>query len=400
VRSLLALTAAALVPAALGGPAPARAATLDAAISPDGGGARLGIVLRPDPARGGEAAGGPLAVELSPEVLLGRDAAAAGCPAEQVRADEAACPPGSSVGAGALELATPRGARTVSVGVFAAPGGAALQLLAAGDGGREVVTADVGPGRSRLTIPWQGLVAAGGGGGVVAFTLRVDGPSAWVTTSGCPGAWTVRAVLSTEAAQDQVACTAGGGGGAGPCAAAPEGVTCIEGNGRRTRGGAETGKVSHAGWPAITGILAFADHEGRTIEGTALNDELLGGHGGDTLRGGAGSDVLWGDALRRGNNHVQHDRLDGGDGDDFLYGSHGRNVLSGGAGRDTLWAYFAHGTNRVTGGPGNDVIWERSGRGTIDCGPGRDLVHARRRTPWRLRGCERVDFYDGRRGPR
>ena len=50
--------------------------------------------------------------------------------------------------------------------------------------------------------------------------------------------------------------------------------------------------------------------------------------------------------------------------------------------------------------PYDDVVWERSGRGTIDCGPGRDTVHARAATPWRLRDCERVIPYNGAAGPR
>ncbi|HEX2088079.1 MAG TPA: hypothetical protein VHF89_20500 [Solirubrobacteraceae bacterium] len=383
-------------------PGMAQAASLDAAISPDPppAGARLGIVLLPDPARAAEVGGAPLVLDLAPEVVLGRDAGAPACAADQVLADDLACPPGSEVGAAALDLTTPAGARTVGIRIFAAPGGAALNLLAAGDGGRRVVRADVGPGRSRLTIPWTDAVAAGGGGSVVRLSLRIDAASAWVTTGACPGAWPVRATMSGDAAEAAVPCA-----GAAPqaeggdlCGPPQPGVSCIPGLGRRTAGGGE--KVSHAGWPAITGIVAIADAAGRSLRGTPLNDELLGHHGSDVLTGGDGSDVLWGDHLPRGNGPRQRDRLDGGDGRDFLYASHGRNVLDGGPGRDVLWAYFVHGVNRIAAGPGDDVIWERAGRGTIDCGPGRDTVHLRLRTPYRLRGCERRIPYRGRAGPR
>jgi Ca2+-binding RTX toxin-like protein len=346
-----------------------------------------------------DVAAAPLVLETAPEVAFGRDPGLPVCEREQLEAAVGNCPAGSQVGAGALDLATPRGARTVTVDVFAAPGGNALALAATGDGGRKSVVAEAAP--SRISIPWTDLVAAGGGGGVVAFTLRIDAASGWVRTTGCSsGSWPVRAAMAGDTADDAVACSAGPAAppAGGLCGPAREGVRCIEGGGRRSRGGGE--KVSHAGWPAITGIVAVADAAGRSIRGTALDDELLGHHGSDTLVGDRGSDVIWGDHLPKGNGPRQRDRLDGGAGDDFLYASHGRNVLLGGAGDDVLWAYFAHGVNRVAGGAGDDVIWERSGRGTIDCGPGRDLVHARLRTPYRPRGCERIDYYRGRAGPR
>src|SRR3954454_6616311 len=81
------------------------------------------------------------------------------------------------------------------------------------------------------------------------------------------------------------------------CAPAEPGVQCGEGNGRQTPGGSGTGKVSHAGWPKITGILWSVQASGGTHrrEGTEDNDELLGHHGNDTVIGGPGKDVLWGD---------------------------------------------------------------------------------------------------------
>jgi RTX calcium-binding nonapeptide repeat (4 copies) len=147
-------------------------------------------------------------------------------------------------------------------------------------------------------------------------------------------------------------------------------VMCGPGNGRRTRGGGS--KVSHLGWPAVTGILWIVRPEadiGQTDNGTELNDELLGLHGNDTLRGGFGHDILWGDQLPVGNNEWQHDVMDGGAGNDWIYSSHGRNDIQGGAGNDHIWGHF--------------------GRGTIDCGSGWDVVHTKHRSTYRLRHCER-----------
>jgi hypothetical protein len=147
-------------------------------------------------------------------------------------------------------------------------------------------------------------------------------------------------------------------------------VMCGPGNGRRTRGGGN--KVSHLGWPAVTGILWIVRPEadqGQSDNGTEFNDELLGLHGNDTLSGGTGHDILWGDQLPVGNNTWQHDVLDGGPGNDWIYSSHGRNDINGGAGNDHIWGHF--------------------GRGTIDCGPGWDVVHTKRHSTYKLRNCER-----------
>ena len=148
------------------------------------------------------------------------------------------------------------------------------------------------------------------------------------------------------------------------------GVHCGPGNGRRTRGGGN--KVSHIGWPAVTGILwmAQADTQGQADNGTELNDELLGLHGNDTISGGSGKDILWGDQLPTDNNEWQHDVIDGGPGNDWIYSSHGRNDISGGAGKDHIWGHFGH--------------------GTIDCGSGYDVVHVKRHSTYKLRNCEVV----------
>lgn len=148
------------------------------------------------------------------------------------------------------------------------------------------------------------------------------------------------------------------------------GVQCGPGAGRRTAGGGA--KVSHKGWPSITGILWKVTMAGgrHRMAGGPKNDELLGHLGDEVLHGRGGKDVLWGDWDPYDNNTRQVDRLYGEAGNDWIYSSHGRNTISGGAGKDYIWAYY--------------------GRGTIDCGSGFDTVRIRAGAPYRVRNCERV----------
>lgn len=171
--------------------------------------------------------------------------------------------------------------------------------------------------------------------------------------------------------------TAAAGLAAGPAmAAAPDGCgaqrpgeTCRAGEGQRSPGGGD--KVSHEGWPAITGIFwQVVDLGAHELEGGSGNDELLGHNGDDRISGGDGADVIWGDWDPRTNPASQADRLSGGAGDDWLYSSHGRNTIRGGAGADVVWAYY--------------------GRGTIDCGPGRDTLRVRLVNEYSWRNCERI----------
>jgi hypothetical protein len=160
------------------------------------------------------------------------------------------------------------------------------------------------------------------------------------------------------------------------CAPRKQGEQCGEGNGRQTPGGSGTGKVSHKGWPKITGILwqvlDSGDHQ-RT--GTEDNDELLGHHGDEKLIGGAGKDILWGDWDPKNNTTAQSDVLRGSDGNDFLYPSHGKNNMYGGDGNDRIIAYYGH--------------------GLIDCGPGKgDYAQTRwQSSAYRVRNCERIRHF-------
>jgi hypothetical protein len=153
--------------------------------------------------------------------------------------------------------------------------------------------------------------------------------------------------------------------------AAP-GDRCTPGYGRTTPGG--NGKVSHLGWPPVTGIVWFANQNGSRDTGTELNDELLGGHGSDTIYAGRVGDVLWGDYKPGGQPTSQVDRIDGGAGKDFIYASHGTNFISGGGGADQIHAHFGHGT-----------ITCASGKATVF------LSHASRKR-YTLRGCKKISY--------
>jgi hypothetical protein len=158
------------------------------------------------------------------------------------------------------------------------------------------------------------------------------------------------------------------------CKPRRSGESCGPGNGRRTPGGGE--KVSHKGWPAVTGILwkvTDGSRRARRKVGGGANDELLGHHGSDRISGAGGHDILWGDWDPRNNNGRQ------------------RDVLRGGAGND--WLYPSHGFTRVHGGPGSDRVWAFYGRGTIDCGPGRDQIRIRMNGAFRHRNCEVVRHF-------
>jgi Ca2+-binding RTX toxin-like protein len=159
---------------------------------------------------------------------------------------------------------------------------------------------------------------------------------------------------------------------AGPCAAARAGEQCGPGNGRRTAGGGD--KVSHKGWPAISGVVwKVLDERPHRWNGGPASDELMGHHGSDRIAGGAGSDVIWGDWDPHGNSTRQRDVLSGGAGNDWIYPSHGRTTVRAGAGNDHVWAFY--------------------GKGTIDCGAGRDTVRVRMNGAFKLAGCEVVQHF-------
>lgn len=114
-----------------------------------------------------------------------------------------------------------------------------------------------------------------------------------------------------------------------------------------------SGDVSHVGWPHTVTVW-FASNSGQRGVGTDGNDMLLGGAGSDTIFGGPGNDIVWGDRHPSPNGPNQTDMLYGGPGSD--------------------WIYTSHGANHVFAGTGNDHVFDYFGHGTIECGPGFDIV--------------------------
>ncbi len=107
---------------------------------------------------------------------------------------------------------------------------------------------------------------------------------------------------------------------------------------------------------ALTGGSGASSPNAALIEGSASNDDLIGGDGmdiiiagagDDSATGGGGADVVLGragsDLLRGG---AGDDRLYGGAGDDRLEGDAGDDLLAGGAGADTF--VFNGGTDTIT----------------------------------------------------
>ena len=165
------------------------------------------------------------------------------------------------------------------------------------------------------------------------------------------------------------------------------------------------------------GIKAVIADRGERRIGGERDDNLLGGRGSDRLDGGAGDDVIWGDRHLAEGGHRATDVLLGGPGRDTIYGGRGTNRIAGGLGDDYLQGgafrnilrggdgddeirLRGKGSNRVYAGAGDDIVHAlTNGRGTIDCGGGRDTVFTGHKRP-RLRGCESVvnRFTTKRRG--
>src|SRR5262249_8571538 len=173
-----------------------------------------------------------------------------------------------------------------------------------------------------LTLQWPAslqLLGPGGADALIAFNLSVglsDAQSttdatlpSWVNAVSCTNSWAFSAVASDAAGSVPASATlesspapphspdspgvvsipkspktkhpTTGTKGTGVCAHVTVGVQCGPGNGRRTSGGGS--KVSHKGWPAVTGALMIADDHGRKIVGSPFNDELLGANRSDPV---------------------------------------------------------------------------------------------------------------------
>lgn len=108
------------------------------------------------------------------------------------------------------------------------------------------------------------------------------------------------------------------------------------------------------------------------INGTNLDDDLIGTSGNDVIKGFGGNDFL---QSRLGNDRLfgydGRDILEGGAGLDYLDGGIGRDILNGGSGADTLKGGADN--DRLNGGAGNDSIDGGTGADTMEGGGGNDI---------------------------
>jgi hypothetical protein len=219
-----------------------------------------------------------------------------------------------------------------------------------------------------VTIPPEPPLAATLSSGSSRLTLTLDVPMLFIHAT-TPGVATATVDVTGAGRSTTISGHGPRAAPASPAAAPPLAVAA---------------NVSHAGWPAINGDLVIAPdavppadrlHHAYTwaiLEGSAGNDELLGGSRNDIIFGGAGDDVIWGDQTPGEGAPDQHDELYGGPGDDIIYTSHADNV--------------------VDAGPGDDLVHAEVGHGSINCGAGVDTVLLTPSTAhsYALTGCEHV----------
>ncbi len=135
-----------------------------------------------------------------------------------------------------------------------------------------------------------------------------------------------------------------------------ESVMFTESNATDANGGTFRYEASLDGSAVDTANVTLTRSSGGSLQGSYLNEILLGRDQGGTLSGNDGDDILIGGS---GN-----DTLRGGEGNDILVGGLGRNTLVGGAGNDTASYINAgsgvsvtvNGSNQDTGGAGVDSL--------------------------------------------
>jgi Ca2+-binding RTX toxin-like protein len=119
------------------------------------------------------------------------------------------------------------------------------------------------------------------------------------------------------------------------------------------------------------GSMLFVGGAGaEQANGTALNDGLYGGQGGDSLDGGDGGDLLQG--------NQGGDRLDGGLGSDAIYGGQDNDTIHVGVqaspAGETNFANGNKGDDVVLGGAGADLLLGGQGADVVDGGAGDDFL--------------------------
>jgi Ca2+-binding RTX toxin-like protein len=114
-------------------------------------------------------------------------------------------------------------------------------------------------------------------------------------------------------------------------------------------------------------LLANASATAASMSGTANNDQIIAGTGGDTLSGLAGDDKITGgdgaDSISGGDGA---DSVVAGEGNDTIDGGDGANTLSGGNSADSIIGGVD--ADSITGGNGNDTLEGDTGADTLTGG--------------------------------
>ena len=160
------------------------------------------------------------------------------------------------------------------------------------------------------------------------------------------------------------------------CGPYKRGEHCGPGNDRHTSGGGE--KVSHKGWPKVSGIFwVVNDSPNHNRIGGPDNDELLGHHGSDHIEGKGGP---------------RHP-----------LGRLGPQEQQRAPARRPCWAAPATtGSTRATaptvvrGGPGNDHVWAYYGKGRYRLrARSKDSARVHLNGPFRVHNCETIGHFCG-----
>lgn len=132
----------------------------------------------------------------------------------------------------------------------------------------------------------------------------------------------------------------------------------------------------------VNGDVIDAGNGDDRVRGLGSDDAIIGGNGNDRIFGEGGNDIIIGGA---GN-----DRLFGNDGDDIIYGGinddrlvggNGNDLLNGGSGNDGLLGddgddilIGESGADFLIGGAGNDIIYGDAGADNISGGDDNDII--------------------------
>ena len=122
------------------------------------------------------------------------------------------------------------------------------------------------------------------------------------------------------------------------------------------------------------------------INGTGGNDTLVGTDLPDTINGFNGADILYGYkgsgashpvnappvSVAGGGGNIDHDVINGGNGNDTIHAGGGNDTINAGNGDDTVNA--GNGNDIVDGGNGNDLIDASEGNDTINGKNGNDIL--------------------------